>query len=121
MDFIKDISAILGLIISMVSVLGIFTSIVNKMFSKKLKPIEDRLTNDEKENTRNQMNNLRYRVVSFANDLHNGNKHSRYEYSIIFQFINDYEKCIEKLELTNHLFDEEVAFIEKCYRELDKR
>lgn len=120
MDFIKDLSSVLGLIISIVSILGIFTGIVNKIFSKKLKPIEDRLSADETKNTRNQMNNLRYRVVTFANDLHNGIKHSRYEYSIIFQFINDYETCIEKLGVSNHLFDEEVAFIEKCYRELDQ-
>lgn len=118
MDFIKDISAILGLIISMVSVLGIFTSIVNKMFSKKLKPIEDRLTNDEKENTRNQMNNLRYRVVSFANDLHNGIKHSRYEFEIIFTFIDGYEEMVEKLGVTNNYFSEECRYITEQYREL---
>lgn len=120
MEVVKDISTILGLIISISSVLGIFTAIVNKSFAKKLKPIENRLSQDEQESMRNQMNNLRYRVVTFANDLHRGIEHSRYEYSIIFQFVNDYEECIEKLGLTNHLFDEEVAFIEKCYRELNK-
>lgn len=118
METVKDISTILGLIISVSSVLGIFTAIVNKSFSKRLKPIEDRLTKDERDNMKNHMNNLRYRVVTFANDLHKGIEHSKYEYSIIFQFINDYEDCIEKLEVSNHLFDEEVRYIEKCYREL---
>ena len=118
MDFIKDFSTILGLVISIVSVLGIFTGIVNKMFSKKLKPIEDRLFADETENTKNQMNNLRYRVVTFANDLHNGIKHSRYEFEIIFTFIDGYEQLVEKLGVSNNYFSEECRYITEQYREL---
>lgn len=118
MNIIKDISSILGLILSVASVLGIFTGIVNKIFSKKLKPLEERLLADEKENTRNQMNNLRYRVVSFANDLHIGRKHSRYEFEIIFTFIDEYEKIVEKLGVNNNYFTEECRYITEQYREL---
>lgn len=118
MDFIKDLSSILGLIISIGSILGIFTGIVNKIFSKKLKPIEDRLSADEAKNTRNQMNNLRYRVVAFANDLHNGHKHSRYEFEIIFTFIDEYEKIVEQLGVNNNYFTEESRYITEQYREL---
>lgn len=115
MDTLKNI---LTIIISMSTVIGIFSKIVSNIFSKKLKPIEDRITKNEEKTLRDQMNNLRYRVVTFANDLHNGVNHSRYEYSIIFQFINEYEQAVEELGLTNHLFDEESMYIEECYRNL---
>lgn len=114
----EDLKNILTLIISMSTVVGIFSKIVSNIFSKKLKPLEDRITANEEKALKDQMNNLRYRVVSFANDLHNGVSHSRYEYSIIFQFINEYEEAVRELGLTNHLFDEEVKVIEESYRKL---
>lgn len=116
LDTIKDLGS---LIITISSVLGIFTGIVNKVFTKKLKPINDKIDRNEKKALSDQMNNLRYRVVSFASDLHKGIPKTQFEYSVIFQFANEYEEAVEKLNLSNHLFDEELRYIEECYRELD--
>lgn len=115
MDTLKNI---LTIIISMTTVVGIFSKIVSNIFSKKLKPIEDRITKNEEKSLKDQMNDLRYRVVTFANDLHNGVSHSRYEFEIIFTFIDEYEKIVEELGLHNNYFTEECLMIKECYRNI---
>ena len=116
---LEDIKDVLGLIISLSTVLGIFTGVVNKLFNKKLKPVHERFEEIDKRELQRHMDNCRFRVVSFASDLHNGVKKTRYEFQIISQFANQYEECVKKLGLVNHIFDSEVEYIEKCYRELD--
>lgn len=116
---VQDLKDILGLIISISSVLGIFTGIVNKLFNNKLKPVYKRFEDTDKRELQRHMDNCRYRVVSFASELHNGAKKTRYEFQIISQFANQYEECVKELGLVNHIFNSEVEFIEKCYKELD--
>lgn len=116
MDTLKSI---LTIIISMSTVIGIFSKVVSNIFSKKLKPLEDRMTKNEEKALRDQMNSLRYRVVTFANDLHNGVNHSRYEFEIIFTFIDEYERIVEELGLHNNYFTEECTMIRECYRNIN--
>ena len=116
---LQEIKDILTFIISLSSVLGIFTGIVNKLFNNKLKPVYDRLTADEDKALKQEMDTCRFRVVTFAGELRRGVKHTRYEFDIIARFANRYDECVEKLGIVNHLFDTEVEYIEKCYRELD--
>ena len=116
MDTLKNI---LTIIISMSTVIGIFSKILSNIFSKKLKPLEDRMTKNEEKALRDQMNSLRYRIVTFANDLHNGVNHSRYEFEIIFTFIDEYEKLVEELGLHNNYFTEESCTIKEYYRNLN--
>ena len=47
---IATIETALGIIISVASVLGIFTGIINKLFNIKLKPIEKRIDTIERDN-----------------------------------------------------------------------
>lgn len=115
-DNIKDLG---GLIITISSVLGIFTGIVNKVFTKKLKPIEEKIEKHRLSNLRADMEEWRYQVVSFASDLRKGVSKSRFEYEAIFTFMDEYEMAVEELGINNGLFEVESQFIKKSYKELD--
>lgn len=105
------IQQILTLVISLSTVFGIFTGIINWLFNKKLDPIN-------KENLKHQMETWRYTVVSFASDLHNGTSKTKFEFEAIFVFIDNYEDAIERLKLKNTVFEEEVLYIKEKYHEL---
>lgn len=115
MGMLKDI---LGLVISLSTVFGIFTAIINKMFSKKLKPLEDRIDQGEKNSMKHDMGQLRYLVVSFANDLRNGVSKSKFQFDAVFSFIDEYEEMINTLHIKNGLFLEEENYIKEQYRKL---
>ena len=114
----ETLKNVLGLIISISSVLGIFTGIINKMFSNKLKPLEQRIEQGEKNSMKHDLGQLRYTIVSFANDLRNGVPKSRFQYDAIFSFIDEYEEIITQLNIKNGLFHEEKAYIHEEYRKL---
>lgn len=115
---IQDVKDIMGLIISLSSVLGIFTGIVNKLFSNKLKPVYERLKEDEDKALKQEMATCRFRVVTFAGELRRGVEHTRYEYESIFTFMDEYEECVERLKIENNYFAEESRYIRERYREL---
>lgn len=117
-DTIKDLG---GLIITISSVLGIFTGIVNKVFTKKLKPIEDKIEKHRLANLRADMEEWRYQVVSFASDLHKGIPKTRHEYEAIFVFMDEYEKAVEELRINNNFFTIESQLIRESYKELNNK
>lgn len=117
-DTIKEIGS---LVITLSSILGIFTGIVNKLFTKKLKPIEEKIEQHRLANLRADMEEWRYQVVSFASDLHKGIPKTRYEYEAIFVFMDEYEKAIEELGINNNFFKEESRMIRESYRELNNK
>lgn len=114
MDSIKNILAI---IISMSTVIGIFSKIVSGTFSKKLKPLEDKIEKHRLTSLRADMEEWRYHIVAFASELRKGVHKSRFEYEAIFVFIDEYEKAVEELHITNGLFEVESQFIKKKYNE----
>lgn len=112
---------VLGLIISLSTVFGIFTGIINKSFSKKLKPIENKIDANERETLENNMQQWRFECVTFASNLRKGIPFSIYEFQAIFVFADKYEQAVKKLDLTNNLFEEELLFIRKKYQELTEK
>lgn len=117
-DTIKELGS---LVITLSSVLGIFTGIVNKIFTKKLKPIEEKIEQHRLANLRADMEEWRYQVVSFAGDLHKGIPKTRHEYEAIFVFMDEYERAVEELGITNNFFKEESRMIRESYRELNNK
>lgn len=115
---ITNIKNTLEIIITITSVLGIFTGIVNKLFSTKLKPIRDRIDNMEVDNLRENLQQYRHSVVCFASELRKGEKKTRFEFDSILAFINLYESGVKKLGIHNGLFEEEVHYIIEEYRKL---
>lgn len=114
----QDMQTFITLFVSLTTVLGIFTGIINKLFSKKLKPIEDRLDKNEKESLEKDMNFWRYHVVSFASELHSGVPKTKYEFEAVFKFIDEYEKAIKKLKAKNSLFEAEEEYIRETYQHI---
>ena len=103
----------LTLIISLATVFGIFTGIINWLFDKKLNPIKE-------DTLRSDLAIYRYNVVSFASDLRQDQEMDslKNEYDAIFNFIDMYEDGVKKLNITNNLFVSEVEYIKKKYSEL---
>ena len=114
----ENIKAILSIIISVSTVLGIFTGIINKLFSSKLQPIESKIEQNRVQSIRGDMALNRYQVVRFASELHRGVPKTRYEFESIAEICNAYEKEVEELGITNNFFTAEEEFIKECYRKL---
>ena len=114
----ENIKAILSIVISVSTVLGIFTGIINKLFSNKLQPIESKIEQNRVQSIRGDMALNRYQVVRFASELHRGIPKTRYEFESIADICNAYEKEVEELGVTNNFFTAEEEFIKECYRKL---
>ena len=112
------VQSILGVIISISTVLGVFTGIINRLFSHKLKPIENKIDVNREESIRQHMKVARHEVVSFAGELHRGVKHTLEETEAIFEFIDTYNDAIDELGISNSLFVAEEEFIKEYYQSL---
>lgn len=112
------VKTILSIIISISTVLTIFTSIINKLFNDKLKPIEEKIEKNRLTSIRGDMMLNRYQVVRFASELHRNVKKTRYEFDSIAEICNAYEKAVEELGITNNFFTAEEEYIKECYHRL---
>lgn len=93
---------------ALTTIAGAVTLAVSKVFDEKLRP----LTN------RDRMQ-LRYQIVSFASDLHQGIPHTIDEYRSVFELITEYENICKQLNIKNHVFEAECDYIDKCFQDLD--
>lgn len=109
---------ILGLIITISSVLGVFSAIINKLFDRKLKPLEKKIDDNELASLKKDMEQWRFEVCRFAGDLRRGIPHTRHEYASIFVFLSDYDEAVDRLGVHNGLFESEEALIRECYNKL---
>ena len=94
---------------SYITAVGVIVAALNKMLNKKIDPINEKIDNNEKDD-------LRYKILSFANSLHNGDSHTRQEYETIFFFYDKYEAIIKRLEITNGYLETEMDFIKETYK-----
>ena len=78
---------------------------ISKVLDVKLKGLYD-----------NQRLQYRYEICSFAGDLRNGIHKTREEFQAIFEMYDKYEALIDKLKLTNHYIDNEMAYISEQYK-----
>lgn len=105
LDIIIKIASFIG---AVGTIIGTITAILNKLLNKKLNPLMSKIDNNEKDR-------LRFEILSFANSLRNGNKHTRQEFETIFFFYDKYETIIQELKQKNGYLEEEMEFIKKCY------
>lgn len=115
---LEGLKDILGLIISLSTVLGIFTGIVNKLFNNKLKPINDKIEKNHRASVREDMRMARYQVVKFASELRRGVEKTRYEFEAVAELADTYEKAVAELGVKNSFFEEEELYIKQKYHEL---
>ena len=78
-------------IASYITAVGVIIKAVDFIFDKKTKPIRTEVENTNKKIDNNEKDDLRYKILSFANSLHNGDNHTRQEYETIFMFYDKYE------------------------------
>ena len=113
-------------IASYITAVGVIIKAVDSIFEKKTKPLKEELEKTNKvikqevESTNkkidsNEKDDLRYKILSFANSLHNGDNHTRQEYETIFMFYDKYEIIIDGLGIKNGYLETEMAFIRKTY------
>ena len=114
----EDLKTILSVIISVSTVLGLFTGIINKLFNSKLKPIEKKIENNRLSSIRGDMALNRYQVVRFASELHRGVPKTRYEFESIADICDAYEQAVEELGVKNNFFTAEEEYIKECYHKL---
>ena len=103
-------------IASYLTALGIIIKAVDSIFDKKTKSIKDEIKKTNKKIDSNEKDDLRYKILSFANSLHNGGNHTRQEYETIFLFYDKYEVIIKSLNETNGYLETEMQFIRDCYK-----
>lgn len=115
---VELLKTILSIIISLSTVFGIFTAIINKLFNNKLKPIEDKIERNRLDSIQEDMRMARYHVVKFASELRAGVKKTRYEFEAVAEFANSYEKAVEELGVKNNFFTAEEEYIKECYHQL---
>lgn len=100
--------------------LGVISKAVSKMLEKKITPIQEEIKEEIKSThekiDHNEKDSLRYKILSFANSLHNGDSHTRQEYETIFFFYDKYETIIKRLEVENGYLEIEMAFIRETYK-----
>lgn len=98
----------LGFVASTIVDAGVVIGAIAKLLDYKLNEIHkrDRMT-------------LRYHIVAFSSALRKGEAKTRDEYLSIFEQIDEYNRICEKLKIENHLFEEEVKYINRCYEDLD--
>lgn len=117
----QSIQTFLALFISLTTVLGIFTAIINKSFSKKLKPIEDKIDTTERDGLKRDMMIVRSNVINAAADLHRGVELTKYQYDFIFDCMDMYDDYVKKLKITNNLFSSEEEYIKEKYKEFNDK
>ena len=88
MEDLSNIQVLVGLIISMSTLLGLLGGFLNRMLDKKLKGLYH--------DNRRQ---YRYLIVDFAGDLHNGIQKTREEFTTILDMFGRYEALVEKLKV----------------------
>lgn len=100
---------------SYITAIGVIIKAVDSIFDKKTTPIRKEVENTNKKIDNNEKDDLRYKILSFANSLHNGVSHTRQEYETIFMFYDKYEVIISELGIKNGYLETEMAFIRKTY------
>lgn len=118
MELFKNI---LSIIISLSTVLTIFTGIINKLFSDKLKPIDEKIEKNRLDGIKQNMRLARHHVVTFAGEIHRGRRPTLEETEAIFEFIDTYDNAIEELGIQNSFFVAEEEFIKDYYQSLKQK
>ena len=115
----QNIQTFFALFISLTTVLGIFTAIINKIFNKRLKPIEEKIDITERDGLKRDMMIVRSNVINAAADLHRGIELTKYQYDFVFDCMNMYDDYVKKLNITNNLFTSEEEYIKERYKEFN--
>lgn len=68
----------------------------------------------------NEMHRMRWEILSFADSLKDGGKHSKDAFHHIFEINDKYHNIIEKRKFVNGVIDVEMEYITETYMELSR-
>lgn len=101
-------------------VLGKIDSMETK-FEKKVDDLENTLSNKIQEvsdkNDENEKDRIRWEVLSFANSCRNSRKHSKEEFTHIFELEKKYEELLKRTDDKNGVFELDYEYIKGIYAE----
>lgn len=142
MNKLQQISSIIILITTTLA--GVL-SLIEKSQKIKWKPITKLLGNDEilkkmdkldnkvdivvkrqddleRQSHQKEYSEIREKILNFASDIHNGVGKTRQQYKEFFdKLLPRYDELVKTLNLTNGWAREEIAFVKRNYRDLDKK
>lgn len=77
---------------------------------KELQEVKDELRDTK-------VQNWRWNVLDFANSCKNGRRHTEAEWHHAIGQLTDYERYIEKHDISNGVFEEDAKYLRRSYQE----
>lgn len=98
-----------------------FFSLIGKMMNKdlynRIEKLQEDIVTIRNRNDENEIDRLRYEILSFSNSCQNGRKHSKDEFVHIIKSNEKYHDILNRLDKTNGVLDLEFQNIQKIYQE----
>ena len=91
---------------------------IQKQLTDAIQSIYDKLDTMQSNLTTDKIENMRWKILEFANDLINGKTCYKEQFDNILKTYGDYEKILEENNMTNGQVEESMKFIKEQYHEL---
>ena len=94
--------------------------LVNSKIMELMDNVNSKIDQMHKSQDENEMYRMRWEILSFADSLKAGNKHSKDAFHHIFEINDKYHVIIDKRKFVNGVIDVEMEYITELYKELSK-
>lgn len=91
---------------------------VQNQFSEAINTISDKIDTMQENFIIDKIENMRWKILGFANDLINGKTCYKEQFDNILRTYDDYEQILEKNSMSNGQVEESMKFIREKYHEL---
>ena len=91
---------------------------VNTKVAETINNINSKLDEMYESQDENEMNRLRWEILSFADDLKSGHKHSCDSFHHVMEVNDKYHRIIAKRGFSNGVIDAEMEYIKNVYKKL---
>lgn len=91
---------------------------VNVKIIETIDNINSKLDEMYESQDENEMNRLRWEILSFADSLKSGDKHSQDAFHHIIEVNDKYHRIIAKRGYTNGVIDTEMEYVKETYKKL---
>lgn len=91
---------------------------VQKQLADAIQEISNKLDTIQSDFTTNKIENMRWKILGFANDLINGKTCYKEQFDNILKTYDDYESILEENDMKNGQVEESMKFIRERYHEL---
>lgn len=85
--------------------------------NQKLDVLQEKHENTESRLDNIELNNMRSRILDFANSVMRERKHTQEEFNYIFKLHSDYEELIKEKRYPNKQLDNAISYIDEIYNQ----